>query len=457
MPIPTDHLILEGRISDFKKKYAYKLAPATVNYIIANDPSKNQKYLDWIGKSLVAADEDEDYISPEEMMKDIALFHKNIKGVDIYSLKSFDQLQSLVHKQTEPSSRQKILQGADIIVNDKNWLVVAPKTHDASMFFGGGTRWCISTSSESHWDKHYNEDGEAIIMLKNRKKTSSSVDWKLCLTVEPGESDLDHAYMYDVKDYGTSVRNSSFYSYVPEYVVDKINDYLYSNHDGADRRDVYTQEKEEKEIEEYMQREVIDDILAKYIRLIRVKYPKYAEKFSPGDLLEFLDEFVGEEIVKQMCQHIASSAIGEYGWQDMYIRSLQDFDEFLYRDSPNNANFFNYGLVSYVNKILGVDTLLNVIENSIGTATFDRLDADYEITNALNDCVEKYALAINQANQLQLPNFPQTKEKFKKYDIDAIIELLIKYGYDQLANIIKSYSVRKLQEMQYKQFIVFMV
>jgi len=216
-------------------------------------------------------------------------------------------------------------------------------------------------------------------------------------------------------------------------------------------------EKEEKEIEEYMQREVVDDILAKYIRLIRVKYPKYAEKFSRGDLLEFIDEFVGEEIVKQMCRHIASSAIGEYGWQDMHIRSLQEFDNFLYRDSPSNANFFNYALVSYVNKVLGVDMLLNIIENNIGTSNFNRLDSDYEITNALNDCVEKYALAINQANQLQLPNFPQTKEKFKKYDIDAIIELLIKYGYDQLANIIKSYSVRKLQEMQYKQFIVFMV
>jgi hypothetical protein len=86
MPILTDHLILESRISDFKKKYASQLAPATIDYVIANDPSKNQKYLDWIGKSLVAADEDEDYISPEEMMKDIALFHKNIKGVDIYSL-----------------------------------------------------------------------------------------------------------------------------------------------------------------------------------------------------------------------------------------------------------------------------------------------------------------------------------------------------------------------------------
>lgn len=457
MPIKVDNLLLESRISDFKKKYASHLAPADIEYIIRNDPSGNQKYLNWIGKILVAADEDDDSISVKEMMQDIALFHKNIRGVDIYSLKSFDQLQSLIHKQTEPSSRQKILQGADIIVNDKNWLVVAPRTHDASMFFGGGTRWCISTSSETHWDKHYNEDGEAIIMLKNRKKTSNSIDWKICITVDAEDSDLDYAYMYDVKDNGSTVSNSSFYSTVPEYVVEKINYYLSRNHDGADRKEFYTQDKEEKEIAEYMQREVVEDILFRYIKLIREKYPRYQNKVSTGDLLDFLDEFVGEEIVKEICQHIANGVIQEYGWQDMHIRSFKEFDTFLYRESPKNANFFNYGLVSYVNKVLGVDMLLNIIEDNIGTANFDRLDSDYEITNALNDCIEKYAIAINQANQLQLPNFPQTKEKFKTYDIEAIINLLTKYGYDQIANVIKSYSVRKLQEMQYKQFIVFMV
>jgi hypothetical protein len=121
MPQIPENLLIEGRISDFKKNYASQLAPATIDYVIANDPSKNQKYLQWIGKMLVAANEDDDYISPQEMMKDIALFHKNIKGVDLYSLKSFDQLQSLVHKPTTPTSRQQIIKDAAILVNDKNW------------------------------------------------------------------------------------------------------------------------------------------------------------------------------------------------------------------------------------------------------------------------------------------------------------------------------------------------
>ena len=45
MATKTISLLLESRISDFKKKYGSELAPADINYIISKDPSKNQKYL----------------------------------------------------------------------------------------------------------------------------------------------------------------------------------------------------------------------------------------------------------------------------------------------------------------------------------------------------------------------------------------------------------------------------
>ena len=450
-------LLLENRISDFKSKYDSKLAPATINYIISHDPSKNQKYLNWIGKILVSVDND-DYISPDEIMKDITLFHKNIKGVDLYSLKSFDQLQDLVHKKTEPSTRQKIINEADIIVNDKDWLVVAPTTHESSMFFGGSTHWCISSGSENHWNKYYNEDGDCIIMIKNRKKTKGSSDWKICLTIPPGDDNLRYTTMYDVNDHATSVRNSSFYSEIPEYVVGKISDYVSNNHDGQHRAENYLQDKENAEIEEYMQSDdSINDTLREYIQFMRKKYTRYADKFKWYELKKFLIKFVGEEIMASMCRHIVQSSISEYGWGDYHIRDLNQFDNFLYNDDPENAAFFNYGLNSYINEIIEVSLLLNIIENNIGTKNFDRIDANYELTNALTDCTERYAKTINQSNQLQLPEFPQTIEKFKTYDINDIINLLNKYGYTQMANILKSYSINQLQEIQYKQLIAFMV
>lgn len=447
-------LLLENRISDFKSKYDSKLAPATINYIISHDPSKNQKYLNWIGKILVSVDTD-DYISPEEIMKDIALFHHSIKGVDLYSLKSFDQLQSLVHKNAEPTSRQKSISEADIIVNDKDWLVVAPTTHDASRFFGGSTRWCISTSSESHWNNHYNEQGECIIMIKNRKRTRQYSDWKICLTIPPGDDDLQYATMYDVNDHATSVRNSSFSSEVPEYVVDKITDYVYSHHDGSSRMETYQSVKEEKEIEEYLHNQAVDETLNVYIKFVQKKFPRYADTFDSDDLKEFLIKHVGEPIMEEMLRHIVSSGISHRGWEDYSIRDINEFESFLFADSPRHATVFNYALNCYLNKVMGVDVLLKVIEHSIGTANFDRIDANYEVTEALNDCTDRYAQTVNQSNQLQLPGFKQTTERFKAYDINDIIDLLDRYGYDHMSNIIKSYSTRKLQELHYKQLVAF--
>ena len=445
------YLLLENRITDFKKQYGNAFSPSDINYIISNDPSGNQKYLHWIGKILTSGDDD-DRVSPEEIMSDIALFHKNIKGVDLYSLKSFDQLQSLVHKKTEPTSRQKILNDTDIIVNNKDWLVVAPKTHDASMFFGGSTKWCISTSSETHWNKHYNEDGEAIIMIKNKKKSHGYPDWKLCITVSPHDSGLDYAYMYDANDNGSKLSNSSFYSQIPEDVVEVINDYLNDNHDGQSRMKNYVEEKESREIEEYMKADAIRDVLRDYIRFMREKFPRYTAKFDSDDLKNFLVKFVGEDIMNSMCRHIAQSAISDQGFKNLYIRNLDRFNGYLNTDSPENANFFNYGLTSYLNEVMGVEFLLNIVENNIGTANFDRIDSNYELTEALTDCAEKYARTINQANQLNLPSFPQTNEKFKTYDVNDIINLLHKYGYDNMANLIKSYMTHNLKEIGYKAF-----
>ena len=449
-------LLLENKISDFKSKYDSELAPATINYIISHDPSKNQKYLNWIGKILVSVDTD-DYISPEEIMKDITLFHKNIKGVDLYSLKSFDQLQDLVHKKTEPSTRQKIINEADIIVNDKDWLVVAPTTHEASMFFGGSTRWCISTSSESHWDTHYNEQGECIIMIKNRKLTRQYSYWKICLTIPPDDDDLQDATVYDVNDYPTSNRWSSLSSEVPEYVLDKINDYVYSNHDGSSRMETYQTDKEEKEIEEYLHDQAIDETLSVYIQFVKKKYPRYADIFDSDDLKEFLIKHVGEPIMEEMLRHIVTSGISHRSWGDYSIRDINEFESFLFADSPGHATVFNYALNCYLNKVMGVDVLLKVVEHSIGTANFDRIDANYELTEALNDCTDRYAQTVNQSNQLQLPGFKQTTERFKAYDINDITDLLNKYGYTQMANILKSYSINQLQEIQYKQLIDFIV
>ena len=457
MATKTISLLLESRISDFKKKYGSELAPADINYIISKDPSKNQKYLDWIGKTIVAAKEDDDWISPEEIMADIALFHKNIKGVDLYSLKSFDQLQSLVHKPTQPSSRQKILQGADIIVNDKNWLVVAPRTHDASMFFGGGTRWCISTSSEEHWNDHYNKNGEAIIMLKNRKLTPNRFDWKICITVDPNDDNLDYAQMYDIKDHASSIRNSNFYSYVPEYVVDKIERYLQNEHDGISRQEEYQKKEEEEKLNSYIEEDAADDLIKYYFKYYFSNLPDYiTDTLDEDKLKQFLIKNLTQEKFNSIISRFAYNQVSNYGHDQLgYIPNKNMFDRLVSDDDyDNETNDFYYYANAYLFQNASLLGFHKYIEGSMSRTNYDRLTDIFDLNAIIEDVINKQYQLLNNQNQTTFVNIPATIERVVIHNLNDALTLFRKYGYTQLADAIVSYSTGPLREINYKKLAI---
>ena len=62
--------------------------------------------------------------------------------------------------------RQRIDAETEYVYEDDRWLVVKPKTREASCFWGRGTRWCISaTISDNMFDEYQESDGPIWIFI----------------------------------------------------------------------------------------------------------------------------------------------------------------------------------------------------------------------------------------------------------------------------------------------------
>jgi len=143
-------LLSEGRVETAKEKYPDYIN--TIDYFVLNDPSGNNKYLDWLIKIFV---NDDDAVFKGEMVDFIKIFHKNIskftkKDINQYKTWSefYDAVKPIEEEIQKREADKKAEQGAKKIYESTDWLFVRPMTYEASCKYGAGTKWC-TTSKEN--------------------------------------------------------------------------------------------------------------------------------------------------------------------------------------------------------------------------------------------------------------------------------------------------------------------
>ena len=100
--------------------------------------------------------------------KDIGKF-KSIEDVASY-INNDDNYNEMSHRQ-EVRQRQKdrkntnLVQDADLVFENANWLIYVPKTYAASCKLGQGTRWCTATTESDYYYKHYTDKGNLYINI----------------------------------------------------------------------------------------------------------------------------------------------------------------------------------------------------------------------------------------------------------------------------------------------------
>lgn len=221
-------VLLEGRIEDVKKKFP-EVDPSIIDYFVKEDPSGNNKYLDWLVKAMTheptiqsvedILDEVMQFNTPQEfLMMLVKKFHellpymvhvedgKKVGTTDLYQYKFTDSeminylgydVARAKERKEEKDKQKDAKKNSDKIYEDKNWLVVRPKSWQASCVYGAGTKWC-TTSKES--DSHFKRetDRNFLIYVINKNKTSKDNEYKVAWQIP---------YLKDVRKYVTNTDN----------------------------------------------------------------------------------------------------------------------------------------------------------------------------------------------------------------------------------------------------------
>ena len=206
---------LEEAMADLKAaKAKYKDEPILSKIVDAleqRDPSGNHKYITWAMKQMEIAYRenglDDPSLSRESVarvmarkvlrMGDLILdFHNLSKKAaawrdtndkpfskDLNSWTDIETLESNIDtakssaKRAEKEKKEKGLaskqakQEADVIYDDKEFMVIRPLSEHASCYFGMGTEWCISAKDSQNYFESYTNEGKVFYFVidKTRK------------------------------------------------------------------------------------------------------------------------------------------------------------------------------------------------------------------------------------------------------------------------------------------------
>jgi len=222
--IETENLF-ESRLTDVKQKYP-EVDEKTIEEFSKNDPSKNNKYLSWM------VDQFNNGNSKLDIIKRVKYFHKHLnsfKNKDIFKY-SFDDLKDEIdnveNKKQEKEVKVLKQKDVDIILNDENYLIVYPKSYEASVKYGKGTKWCTaSKETDIHW-KDYNKKGFFYYLL-DKRKSSNDPNYKLAFYYKIINSNFK---IWDAKDElildDNNLNNLNIDEYVKKIMIKNIKKFV---------------------------------------------------------------------------------------------------------------------------------------------------------------------------------------------------------------------------------------
>ncbi len=186
------NFIQESRLDDFKTKYKQKFSPENLEKIGQMIP---QKYFEWVGKVFDNINFDENFAKLSEALKQFEKISTNLPKTDINQYQNAGELIAALDKYNNRVRRDVTkVQGGNVVYDDGKFFVVNPLTHDASCYYGKGTKWCTAAESDYQFKK-YNEDGKLFYILDRTKATNDPL-YKVALLKK---FDGDTIY-YDSKD-----------------------------------------------------------------------------------------------------------------------------------------------------------------------------------------------------------------------------------------------------------------
>ena len=185
-------IIQEGRTDDFKSKYGQKFSPEIINRIISN---VTPKFLPWVGKVMDSINFEDNFLKLTPALNKFEKISSNLPKTDINQYQTLAELTGAITDYENKSRRNvKKVEGGNVVYDDGRFFVVNPLNHEASCYYGKGTKWCTAAETDTHFKK-YNDDGKLFYII-DRSKSTNDPNYKVALLRKFDGEKL----FYDAKD-----------------------------------------------------------------------------------------------------------------------------------------------------------------------------------------------------------------------------------------------------------------
>jgi len=438
-------LALESRVSDFQAKYRSIIPSYISSDFISKDPSKTHKYLGWIGK-VVSQEIGEGTFTggdAEELMSMLGLFHRKVRGVDIFSFPNVSSFLEYMEKVSgQKSKRKEIEDQADLIFLNDIVRVVAPRTHEASRHFGGGTKWCISTSSGGHWENHFEENGDTVVFVINRQTKE-----KVAIV----GNGISYATWYDQSDQ-TMGRDekSEWISLLQKQENDEygnawylVDDYFDSDEgNGNERRREFEEKKLQEEFEDYGKTS-IDNNLKKHFEK-KLELDDYIEedvwnamKLKAFENQEGYDRFLARVWWGTAGYHGNESA-GDFDDIDD-LNKMTDKEHEYELGELEDLLLYHYKLSEELDKVVQ-----NAMEVDAYSMFFEKWRTDY--IKAMTEVIAAMEAKLNDPKQMKFAFGGKLKATPRTFD--ELVRLISRLGYSEMADDMLRFSSGEVYNKQ---------
>jgi hypothetical protein len=181
-------ILTEGRKEDAMNKWGAD--KTLVDTLSDADPSKNNKYLDWMVGMVHSGG-----YTKTNVIDAVTKFHKNVNKINPDEIKelrvsekiisspknlnSYDtlsELETVVTFLENKKTTSDIKKEADKIYEDDNILVVVPKTVRASCKYGAGTKWCIAGNETGDYNTYFDTYSKDKVFYFVTDKTTTQAN-----------------------------------------------------------------------------------------------------------------------------------------------------------------------------------------------------------------------------------------------------------------------------------------
>jgi len=214
-------LVKEGRKEDLKKKYSSKFDDEVLDFVlgISDLQDFNHKYTDFILKALDPKTDIDFWVDiAVGLVKDFDKYQSQLKKKDINQYNTFSELESALEPFIEKEKEKELEKQVDKIYEDNKFLVIKPKTEEASCKYGYNTKWCVSSHSSGHFGR-YTKGNQALYFIINKANSTNRTYSKVAIHFD----NEGHTRYYDSQDVSMNQREIDVMNYAFPEIIEAID------------------------------------------------------------------------------------------------------------------------------------------------------------------------------------------------------------------------------------------